>query len=53
MENGVRLGWLIEPFPRQVHLYVPSQPTEILDDPDTVSGDPVPPGFILNLLEIW
>ncbi len=53
MENGVRLGWLIDPFLRQVHVYRPGQAVEILDDPETVSGDPVLPGFTLNLLEIW
>ena len=52
-ENGVRLGWLIDPFRRQVHVYRPGQAVEILDDPETVSGDPVLPGFTLNLLEIW
>ena len=53
VENGVRLGWLIDPFRRQVHVYRPGQAVEILDDPETVSGDPVLPGFTLNLLEIW
>ena len=53
IENGVKLGWLIDPFQRQVHVYRPGQAVEILDDPKTVSGDPVLPGFTLNLLEIW
>ena len=53
IENGVRLGWLIDPFNRRVHVYRPGHPVEILDGPETVSGDPVLPGFTLNLLEIW
>ena len=53
IQNGVRLGWLIDPFQRQVHVYLQGQSVEILDDPETVSGDPVLPGFVLNLLEIW
>ena len=53
IENGVRLGWLIDPFQRQVHVYRPGQAVEILDGPETVSGDPVLSGFMLNLLEIW
>ena len=53
VENGVRLGWLIDPLQRQVHVYCPGLAVEILDSPETVSGDPVLPGFTLNLLEIW
>lgn len=53
IENGVRLGWLIDPFQRCVHIYKPGQPVEVLEDPETVSGDPVLPGFVLNLQGIW
>ena len=53
IENGVRLGWLIDPSLRQVHVYRPGQAVKILDGPETVSGDPVLSGFVLNLLEIW
>lgn len=53
IENGVRLGWLIDLSLRQVHVYRPGQAVEVLNDPETVSGDPVMPGFVLNLLEIW
>ena len=44
--NGTQLGWLIAPYHRQVHIYRPGAPVEILDDPETVSGDPVLPGFV-------
>jgi Uma2 family endonuclease len=53
MENGARLGWLIDPFEKRVHIYRPGQPVEVLEDPATVSGEPVLPGFELNLQEIW
>ena len=53
MENGVRLGWLIDPQQHQVHIYRPGQPTEILEEPGSVSGDPLLPGFVLDLTEIW
>ncbi len=46
---GVALGWLIDPFLRQVHIYRPGVPPEILDDPETVSGDPELPGFVFNV----
>jgi Uma2 family endonuclease len=53
VENGARLGWLIDPQQRRVYIYRPGSPVEVLEDPPTVSGDPVLPGFGLNLQEIW
>jgi Uma2 family endonuclease len=53
LANGARLGWLLDPEARQVYVYHPDAPVERLDQPDTVSGDPVLPGFVLDLREIW
>jgi len=53
MENGTSLGWLIDPFKRQVYVYRPNEQTVVLENPETVSGDPLLPGFTLNLTEIW
>lgn len=53
LENGARLGWLVDPIEKRVHIYRPGQPIEVLDGPETVSGDPELPGFELNLAEIW
>ena len=53
IENGVRLGWLIDPTQRRVYIYRPGQPVETLENPETVSGEPVLPGFTLNLADIW
>ena len=53
MENGVLLGWLIDPRSRRVHVYRPGQPVEILEYPTAVSADPVLPGFVLDLSAIW
>jgi Uma2 family endonuclease len=52
-ENGARLGWLIDPEERKVHVYRPNDRVEILDKPDNVSGDPILPGFVLDLKPIW
>lgn len=49
MANGARLGWLIDPQAKQVYIYQPGHALEVLDDPETVSGDPVLPGFVLEL----
>ncbi len=46
---GVALGWLIDPFLRQAHIYRPDTAPVVLDDPDTLSGDPELPGFIFNV----
>lgn len=53
VENGVSLGWLIDPSKRQVYVYRPDQEVVILDNPETVSGDPLLPGFEFKLTELW
>ena len=53
IQSGARLGWLLDPAARRVYVYRPGAPVERLDDPTTVSGDPVLPGFVLDLREIW
>ena len=52
-EPGVKLGWLIDRKNRRVYIYRPGLPTECLENPATVSGDPVLPGFVLNMSKIW
>ena len=47
--NGAQLGWLIDPYRRRVHVYRPGADVEILDDPETVSGDPVMTGFVFEV----
>lgn len=51
--NGASLGFLIERKPRRVHVYRPGQKPEMLENPDTVSGDPELPGFVLQMARIW
>lgn len=53
MDNGVRLGWLIDRRARRVYIYRPGVAVEQLDNPETVSGAPELPGFVLKLEEIW
>ena len=53
MENGARLGWLIDPINQRVHIYRSGEAVEVLESPASVSGEPVLPGFELNLQEIW
>jgi Uma2 family endonuclease len=51
--NGVAFGWLIDRKNRTVYVYRPNQEPEILDNPETVSGDPELPGFVLQMAKIW
>lgn len=53
IENGVQLGWLIDPKNKQVHIYRANGETEILDNPQTVAGENVLPGFELNVQQIF
>ena len=53
IENGVRLGWLIDPYEKRVHIYRADESVEILENPQKVSGEAVLPGFELDLTEIW
>ncbi len=50
--NGAELGWLIDPYKARVYIYRPGQPVECLENPATISGDPVLPGFVFKVSEI-
>ena len=52
-DNGVRLGWLIDPQQQQVEIYRSGREVEILQAPIALSGEDVLPGFILDLTKIW
>jgi Uma2 family endonuclease len=53
METGVLLGWLLDPKTRQVEIYRPDQPPEILENPASLSGEDLLPGFVLDLSRIF
>ncbi|MDY6899987.1 MAG: Uma2 family endonuclease [Cyanobacteriota bacterium] len=53
MDNGATLGWLINRKQQQIEIYRPNQEVEIINFPQTVSGEDVLPGFVLDLTEIW
>lgn len=53
LENGLRLGWLINPKSQQVEIYRSHQPTEVLQSPTSLSGEDVLPGFVLDLQPIF
>jgi Uma2 family endonuclease len=53
-DNGVRLGWLINPQQQQVEIYrLGLEEVEVLASPMTLSGENILPGLILDLSPIW
>lgn len=53
LDNGTRLGWLIDPIAGEAAIYRPNAEIEILNRPSNLSGEDVLPGFVLNLARIW
>ena len=53
IENGAKLGWLIDRKNHKVEVYRQGFDVEILDNPNSLSGENVLPGFILDLAEVW
>lgn len=53
IENGTRLGWLIERKTKKVEIYRQSKEVEILDHPQSLSGENVLLDFVMDLKLIW
>ena len=53
MSNGAQLGWLLDPKRRRVYVYRPGLPEERLDNPATLAGDPLLPGFVLDVQRVF
>jgi Uma2 family endonuclease len=52
VDNGVRLGWLIDPQNQRVEIYRLGQDVEVLQSPTSLSGEDILPGFVLELTQI-
>ena len=53
IDNGAKLGWLIDPQQRRVEIYRLGKDVEVLKNPAELSGEAVLPGFVLNLRRVW
>lgn len=53
LENGAQLGWLIDPKNKRVEIYRLDRAVEVLENPMTLSGEQVLPGFTLTLKRVW
>lgn len=53
LDNGVRLGWLMDTTKKQVEIYRLGKEVEVLESPTTLSDEDILPGFVLDLNKIW
>jgi Uma2 family endonuclease len=49
MDNGVRLGWFLNPQSKEVEIYRFGQEVEVLKSPASLSGEDVLAGLVLDL----
>ncbi|MDY6785450.1 MAG: Uma2 family endonuclease [Cyanobacteriota bacterium] len=52
-DNGTHLGLAIDRVSRTVEIYRPAQEVEVLNNPTTIGGEDVLPGFVLTMAPIW
>jgi Uma2 family endonuclease len=52
IENGAQLGWLIDPYRREVHVYGPGG-SRLSSEGASVVGEGPVAGFTLDLSEVW
>lgn len=53
IDNGAKLGWLIDPKTQNVEIYRLGKPVEVVQNPAVLSGEDILPGFVLNLNSIF
>ena len=53
IKHGVRLGWLIDPFGGVAYIYRPGQSPDQLSRPDSLAGEAVLPGLVVDLTTVW
>ena len=49
MDGGARLGWYVDPYERRAHTFRAAGSPEVLEDPETLSGEDVLPGFVFEI----
>lgn len=49
MEGGARLGWLLDPVDRRAYIFRPGHEMKILDNPATLHGEDILPGFVFEV----
>lgn len=49
MDGGSRLGWYLDPYNIRAYIFRQGQAVEVLDNPETLSGEEVLPGFVFEV----
>lgn len=52
LDSGVKLGWLINPEDKQVEIYRNGGDKEVLNNPQSLSGEDILPNLVVDLSEI-
>jgi Uma2 family endonuclease len=53
IENGAKLGWLIDPEARAVEIYRLGRDPERVENPESVRAEGAVDGFVLDLRTVW
>jgi Uma2 family endonuclease len=53
IDNGVQLGWLLDPDHRTAYVYRPGHEPEQITDTERLVGEGPVAGFVLELADIW
>ena len=53
INNGRQLGWLIDTKQRKIFISRPNSAVEELNNPKSLSGEPLLSGFVLDLSQVW
>lgn len=53
INNGVCLGWLLDSSTKSAEIYRLGQNVEVINIPNTLNGEDVLPGFVLDLNKVW
>ena len=53
IDNGARLGWVLDPTSKTVWVYEPERDPVCLVAPSSLSGEPLLAGLVVDLTRIW
>ncbi|MGB2926158.1 MAG: Uma2 family endonuclease [Limnothrix sp.] len=53
IDNGTKLGWLINRKQQEVEIYSPTQALKVLTSPTVLTAEDLLPNFQLSLTSIW
>lgn len=53
LQAGVQVVWVVDPQRRVVEVFQPDQPLRVLREGDTLTAEPLLPGFTINISELF